>query len=92
MKEEELEKAAIRFDRRYKTFVSEGLCEDTAYKLAEQMFERDRDPQDDRRVCFECDNYLGRVCIKMKDKMGKPTMPLRFVLQRCDFFKLKGTK
>ena len=92
MTEEELEKAVIRFDRRYKTFLSEGLCDDMAYKLAEQMYERDLDPQDDRRVCFECNNYLGKVCIKIKDKSGRPQMPLRFILQRCDDFKLKGTK
>jgi hypothetical protein len=92
MKEEDLEKAVIRFDRRYKTFMSEGLCEDVAYKLAEQMHERDKDPQDDRRVCFECDNYVGKVCIKTKDRLGKPQMPLRFVLQRCDWFKLKGKR
>jgi hypothetical protein len=91
MTEEELEKAVIRFDRRYKTFLSEGLCDDMAYKLAEQMYERDIDPQDDRRVCFECDNYVGKVCIKIFDK-GRPIMPLRFQLQRCDYFKLKGTK
>lgn len=92
MTEEDLEKAILRFDRRYKTFLSEGLCDDTAYKLAEQMYERDLDPQDDRRVCFECNNYLGKVCIKIKDKSGRPQMPLRFILQRCDDFKLKGTK
>jgi hypothetical protein len=92
MTEEDLEKAILRFDRRYKTFLSEGLCDDMAYKLAEQMYERDLDPQDDRRVCFECNNYLGKVCIKIKDKSGRPQMPLRFILQRCDDFKLKGTK
>ena len=91
MKEEELEKAIVRFDRRYKTFLSEGLCDDKAYRLAEQMHERDFDPQDDRRVCFECDNYVGKVCIKILHK-NRPSMPLRFQLQRCDYFKLKGTK
>lgn len=92
MKEEELEKATLRFNRRYKTFMDEGLCEDMAYRLAEQMYERDRDPMDKRRVCFECSNYAGKVCLKYTDRYGKPQMPLRFVLQNCEHFKLKGTK
>jgi hypothetical protein len=90
--EEDLEKAIDRFDRRYKTFINEGLCEDMAYKLSEQMYERDKDPQDDRRVCFECANYVSNLCMKMRNRKGKPDMPLRFVLQRCDHFELKGRK
>jgi hypothetical protein len=92
MTEEEIEKAVFRFDRRYKTFLGEGLCDDQAYKLAEQMYNRDLDPQDDRRVCFECSNYIARVCTKMRDKQGKPQMPLRFILQRCEWFDMKGKK
>ena len=91
MNEEELEKAAIRFDRRYEAFKKEGLCEEQAYKLAEQMYERDRDPHDDRRVCFECEKYMGGFCLGyLKD--SRPTRPLRFILQRCDKFKLKKKK
>ena len=86
-----LDKEIARYNRRYETFVKEGLCPDGAHDLAEQMFNRDRDPGDDRRICFECENYVAKVCLKMKDKLGKPQMPLRFVLQRCDFFQLKGT-
>jgi hypothetical protein len=92
MTEEEMEKAFARYKRRVETFMQEGLCEEGAYDLADQMFERDRDGHDDRRVCFECQNYVGRVCMKMKDKLGKPQMPLRFILQRCDYFQLKGSK
>ena len=92
MTEEEFEKAMKRYQRRFETFVKEGLCEKGAYELADAMFERDRDGHDDRRVCFECQNYVGKVCMKMRDKLGKPIMPLRFVLQRCEYFKLKGTK
>lgn len=92
MREEDLEKAVTRMNRRLETFVKEGLCEKQAYELAESMWERDQDPHDDRRVCFECENYVAKLCMKMKDKLGKPQMPLRFVLQRCDFFQLKGTK
>jgi hypothetical protein len=92
MTEEELEKAIVRHTNRRKTFMAEGLCEDQAWDLAEQMFERDKDPYDDRRVCFECVYYAGKHCTKIIDKHGKPTMQLRFILQRCDYFKLKGKK
>lgn len=92
MTEEDLEKAVDRFSRRMQAFIKEGLCEQGAYDLASAMFERDRDPQDDRRVCFECANYVAKVCLKMKDRYGKPQMPLRFILQRCENFQLKGKK
>lgn len=88
----DLDKEIARFNKRMAAFKAEGLCEDGAYDLASSMFERDRDPQDDRRVCFECENYVGKVCMKMRDRYGKPQMPLRFILQRCPDFKLKGKK
>ena len=88
----DIEKEIKRFDRRMETFRKEGLCNDQAYDLASAMMDRDRDPHDDRRVCFECDNYVGKVCMKMRDKLGKPMMPLRFVLQRCEHLQLKGSK
>ena len=92
MTEEEIEKAVIRHQRRYKTFMEEGLCEDQAWELADKMWDRDNDPQDDRRVCFECRNYVAKHCTKYLDKYKRPTMPLRFILQRCDHFELKGAK
>ena len=92
MTEEEMEKAIQRHARRYKTFMDEGLCEQQAWELADKMWERDNDPYDDRRVCFECKNYVGRHCMKMKDRQGKPQMPMRFILQRCEHFELKGVK
>ncbi len=88
----DIDKEIERFDKRMNVFMSEGLCREGAYDLASAMLERDRDPHDDRRVCFECTHYAGKACLKIKDKLGKPQMPLRFVLQRCDFFKLKGSK
>lgn len=88
----DIKKEIQRFDRRMETFRKEGLCNDQAYDLASAMMDRDRDPHDDRRVCFECENYVGKVCMKMRDKLGKPQMPLRFVLQRCENFQLKGSK
>ena len=81
-----------RFMRRKAVFITEGLPEDEALDLAYNLMMRDRDPQDDRRICFECSNYTAKVCTKMKDKTGKPQSPLRFILQRCDDFKLKETK
>jgi hypothetical protein len=81
-----------RFMRRKAVFMAEGLSEDDALDLAYSLMERDRDPFDDRRVCFECENYAGKNCMKMIDKLGKPQVPLRFILQRCDWFKLKETK
>jgi hypothetical protein len=92
MTEEELEQAMIVHDRRHNVFMAEGLCESEATSLADQMLNRDNDIGDDRRVCFECTGYVARRCTKIFDKFGKPTMPLRFVLQRCDYFELKGKK
>ena len=88
--EEELEIAVTVHARRRKVFIAEGLCEDQAWDLAEAMFERDRDIGDDRRVCFECKNYVAKHCTAIRDKFNRPTMQLRFILQRCDHFQLKG--
>ena len=92
MTEEEIEKAIERHARRFKTFMDEGLCEDQAWRLADQLWNRDEDPHDDRRVCFECRNYVAKHCTQYLDKYRRPTMPLRFILQRCDHFELKGKK
>ena len=94
MTEEEIEKAIIRHVRRRKTFEEEGLSENDAWDLAEKMFDRDKDPLDDRRICFECDNYntIKKTCKKIVDKRGYQLLPLRFILQRCEFFQLKGKK
>jgi hypothetical protein len=88
--EEELEKAIERHARRRKVFMEEGLSEGEAWDLAEQMFIRDQDG-DDRRLCFECNKYIDKKCIAYRDKFDKPTQQLRFILQRCAKFKLKGT-
>lgn len=82
-----------RFLRRMHVFVQEGLNADEASELAYSLTLRDRDTLDDRRVCFECQNLIGnKLCAKMKDRLGKMQIPLRFILQRCDDFKLKETK
>ena len=92
MTEEEMEIAIATHERRRKKFIEEGLCESEAFSLAEQMYTRDAELGDYRRVCFECTGYVARRCTKIFDKFGKPTMQLRFVLQRCDYFELKGKK
>lgn len=74
-----------RFMRRQAVFMAEGLDHDEAAELAFAMTERDRDPMDDRRVCFECQHHVKSRCERIKDKAGKPTQQLRFILQRCDF-------
>jgi hypothetical protein len=89
---DELDKKIDRHYKRMQTFVNEGLSEDDAFDLAEAMWTRDEDGFDDRRVCFECKNYKDKKCKAILDKSGQPTQHLRFILQRCDYFVLKGKK
>ena len=90
MTEEQLEKAIATHARRRKVFMENGLNESNAWDLAEQMFTRDKEQLDDRRVCFECVHLKGRECHGITDRFGKPTTQMRFILQRCPTFKLKG--
>jgi hypothetical protein len=92
MSQEDFNMAVTVHARRRSVFMEEGLCEDQAWDLAEQMFERDRDIGDDRRVCFECKNYVNKKCKAILDRKGQPTMQLRFILQRCPKFSIKGKK
>jgi hypothetical protein len=85
------EKEDKLFMRRYGVFKNEGLPHDEAAELAFAMTERDRDEMDDRRVCFECEHYSKKYCQKILQN-GKPTQQLRFILQRCDFFKLREAR
>lgn len=74
-----------RFVRRAGVFRQEGLSAGQAERLAEQMLHRDRPGSgDDRRVCFECKH------LRPNARCRPGHMPLRFVLQRCDGFELKG--
>jgi hypothetical protein len=83
-------------ERRTNHFVEAGCPEDDAVELAYSMMVRDRENTehvlDDRRVCFECKGLNGRNCLFVKDKLGKSVPPLRFILQRCPEFQLKGKK
>lgn len=90
---DELEKAVKRHERRRKVFVEEGLSEDEAWDLAEKMFDRDLDPMDDRRICFECAKLeRNKYCTFYRDADGKPRLALRFILKRCAGFKLKEVR
>ena len=94
MTEEEIEIATRKHDARSKAFMAAGLSQQAAWELADKLFNRDADPQDDRRLCFECRKYdtKSETCPKMVDYKGRPQVPLRFVLQRCDWFDLRGKK
>ena len=82
-----------RYMKRVEVFVREGLDQDESELLVQRMYERDKE-RGDRRVCFECENYNDKNthCNVYFDSKGKTYRPLRFVLQRCDKFKLKGSK
>jgi hypothetical protein len=80
------------FVRRQETFIKEGLDVVEAEDLAFSMMIRDREGLDDRRLCFECKHYQNKHCEAIRDSKGKPTQQLRFMLQRCPQFQLKGTK
>lgn len=74
-----------RYLRRRDTFVQHGLPLSDAMTLADQLMRRDRPEEgDNRRVCWECQHFNAMRCLK-----GQAALP--WILQRCDFFKLKGT-
>jgi len=89
LNDDELIKAIAIHERRRKAFEQSGLSETMAFDLAEQMFERDHDPMDDRRICFECKNFnsQNKKCMDPKQKFALP-----YILQRCGGFNLKGVK
>ena len=90
--EEKWEADWNRHTKRRETFEAFGLSEVLAWELAEEMFDRDHDKDDDRRVCFEC-KYLNKpmqVCMREEGK--RLSAPYRFVLGRCASFLIKGTK
>lgn len=78
--------------RRAAKFIEDGGLPDVAYDLAGLMMLRDREGLDDRRVCFECTHYAQKKCTKILDGFKRPSQQLRFILQRCDYFTLKGKK
>jgi hypothetical protein len=87
------EQEELVWRRRKDAFAAEGLEIEEAKYLAARMMMRDREQGlDDRRVCFECKHYKAKKCEAIRDKYDKPTSQTRFMLMRCDYFKLKGTK
>ena len=71
--------------RRASAFVQSGAAPHEAGYLAWRMMMRDRpDSGDNRRVCFECKH------LRENARCRPGYLPLRFVLQRCDGFELKG--
>lgn len=94
MTDEELDIAIKTHEKRRVRFIKEGLSDDDAYDLADKLFERDKEGFDDRRLCFECKSYDDKTthCTAYKDGLGKTYRPLRFILQRCDKFVLRGKK
>jgi hypothetical protein len=89
---EEQEREELIVQRRAKKFIDDGCPVEEAYDLAGLLKLRDREGLDDRRICFECKHYADKRCKAILDKSGKPTQQLRFILQRCDYFQLKGQK
>ncbi len=64
--------------------------------LAETLLKRDREA-DDRRMCAECSNLVGRQCRNPQGaELGLPShrtadvSPIRFMLQRCAGFRGDG--
>ena len=84
------EKMIQRHQKRMQIFIQEGLSPREALDLADRMHDRDRDPSDDRRLCFECAHYTARKTCSKLIRGGKEQQPLRFVLQRCEWFTLRS--
>lgn len=63
---------------------------DLAEELAWRLLMRDRDPDDDRRICLACANLSGDYCNERRASKVKGFQPCKTVLWRCDFFKQKG--
>jgi len=75
------------FTRRVARLMKEGLTEVQAERLAERMLLRDRPVSgDDRRICLECRGLRKGWC----ESAPRRFEPVRTVLQRCDWFALKG--
>ena len=89
MNADEWDDLARRHEGRRKAFIAAGLSEDAAFDLAERMFDRDRDPLDERRLCFECRNFVKGTCLRPEVRGSQPAM---FMLQKCPNFNLRGAK
>lgn len=78
------DREVLVFTRRVGAMVDFGLDEQEAEVVAERLLNRDRDPSDDRKVCFACEHLAhGRKCKALRIE------PVRTVLWRCDYFEPK---
>lgn len=78
--------AEIEVFTRRVAVLKKGMPEMEAERLAEEMLNRDRpDSGDDRRICLECARFKKDRCTR-----GMPALPT--ILQRCDWFALRGGK
>ena len=65
------------------------LPQDLADELAWRLLQRDRDPDDDRRICLACANLKNSYCNERRASVVKSFQPCVTVLWRCDYFKGK---
>lgn len=73
--------------RRLEQFKRLGLDVDTSERLADLLMLRDRDPQDDRRMCIECQNCQhGRCCNSRAAGLNHPELGQDYALalKRCN--------
>jgi hypothetical protein len=90
---EEQEREELIVQRRAQAFILDGCPNEDAYELAWTLALRDREQgMDDRRICFECKHYVNKRCSVILDRKGYPSQQLRFILQRCPKFTIKGKK
>jgi len=84
---EEWSESEIETYQRRLAVLRKGLSEVDAERLAEEMLRRDRPGSgDDRRICLECRGYRNGSCKRSPRRLE----PVATVLQRCDWFALKG--
>ena len=77
----ELEKQ--KAESRLAKLKKEGMDLEDAKRLVEELRQRDRGAHD-LRICLECSRYARGKCSQTKQQ------PLRFTLQRCPNFALRG--
>lgn len=85
--EEAWSDAEIETYQRRLAALKKGMSEVDAERLAEEMLRRDRPGSgDDRRICLECRGFRNPTCTRAPRRLE----PVPTVLQRCDWFAMKG--
>lgn len=75
--------------RRLATFARLGLSVDEAERMADKLMQRDRDPQDDRHTCMECQHCQhGRCSNSPSAWLQHPVLAQDYALElkRCSGF------